>query len=412
MNRQHRLAILISAFTCASVAPALADEDMAATSLSEMITKGKASLNFRYRYEGVSDDRFDEDAGASLLRSRLTLASATYKGFSSLLEVDNVTSIGDSDYNSTENGNGEFPVVADPEGTDLNQVWVAYAFEQGKTTLGRQRINHGNQRFVGGVAWRQNEQTYDSLRLDLTPVTGLRIDMSYVTKIRRIFGPDDGAQPAEWEGDTALVRADYKLSENHSLAGFAYHLDVEDVNGYPAGRTVNNANDTYGIEYAGKIKNLGLKASFATQSDAGDSELSYDTEYYFLEGALKLAPVTVTAGYEVLAADNGKGFQTPLATLHKFQGWADMFLATPADGIEDAYVKVGGKLGPVKLAAIYHDFQAESSSDDFGTEFDFIATWPVNKMVTLQGKYANFFTDNEDRYVDSERFWLTAQIKL
>ncbi len=382
-------------------------------SLGEMVTEGTASVNFRYRFEGVDQDGFDEDAESALLRSRLTLSSAEYRGFSALLEMDDVTSIGPNDYNSTENGKTEYPVVPDPEGTDLNQAWVSYRFSEGNTTtVGRQRINHGNQRFVGGVAWRQNEQTYDSLRFDLTPIEGLRVDLSYVTKVNRIFGPDDGGQPAEWEGDTGLLRVDYAIAEGQSIAAFGYLIDVEDQGGFPAGRTVNNSNDTYGVEYAGQFDWLGLKASYATQSDGGDSELDYDADYYFLEAAVKLAPVTVTAGYEVLEADNGKGFQTPLSTLHKFQGWADKFLVTPVDGIEDAYVKVGGKVGPVKMAAIYHDFQAESSSADFGTEFNFIATWPVNKVLTLQGKFASFDTDDASRYTDTDRIWLSAQVKL
>ncbi len=105
-----------------------------------------------------------------------------------------------------------------------------------------------------------------------------------------------------------------------------------------------------------------MDAAYARQKDAGDSELSYDSDYYKLEGALKFKPVTLKAGYEVLASDNGVGFQTPLATLHKFQGWTDQFLSTPADGIEDAYVVISGKAGPVKLMAVYHDFRAESAS--------------------------------------------------
>ena len=125
--------------------------------LSKMVTDGKASVDFRYRYEFVDQEGFGKNAEASTLRSRLSLASAPLKGFSGMLEADDVRSVGSDDYNSTENGNTQYPVVADPEGTDLNQAWVRYAWESANGTLGRQRILHGNQRFIGGVAWRQNE---------------------------------------------------------------------------------------------------------------------------------------------------------------------------------------------------------------------------------------------------------------
>jgi hypothetical protein len=129
-----------------------------------------------------------------------------------------------------------------------------------------------------------------------------------------------------------------------------------------------------------------------------------------VELGAKVSVLNLKAGYEVLGSDNEVGFKTPLATLHKFQGWADMFLSTPYDGVEDLYGSVGGKVGPVKLAAVYHDFQAEDSSEDFGTEVDLVATWPVMKGLTLQAKYATFNSDS-DRYSDTDKVWLSAQYK-
>ena len=387
-------------------------EDSFLDGLQSMVTEGSASLDLRYRYEFVDQDSFDEDAKASTLRSRLTLKSGNFGGFTALIEFDDVTAIGPDDYNSTTNGKGEFPVVADPEGTDFNQGWIQYASGDSKGTLGRQRIIHGNQRFIGGVAWRQNEQTYDSLRGQFKLFDSLDLDVAYVDQVNRIFGPDDGAQPAEWEGDNLFARADLKLSENHKLTGFGYLIDVEPIRDYPSGRAEDNSNTTFGVEYAGKLGPVNLMASYATQSDSGDSNLDYDTDYLLLEGGTKLGVIGLKAGYEVLAADNGVGFKTPLATLHKFQGWADKFLGTPPDGIEDIYVSVSGALGPIKLAAIYHDFSAEDSSEDFGTELDLVATWPIDKRFSLQAKFASFSTDNEDRYDDTDKFWITAQLKL
>lgn len=386
-------------------------EDTWGDKLAKMVTDGKASVDFRYRFEGVDeDDDALDDAEASTLRSRLTLESAAWNGVSVKLEADDVTSIGPNDYNSTENGKTQYPVVADPEGTDLNQAWIKYQGDKYDGTLGRQRINHGNQRFVGGVGWRQNEQTYDGLRVHIDPIDKLKIDLSYVYDINRIFGPDDGANPADLEGDNWFLRADYALTEEHKLAAFGYLLDIDDQGSYAAGKTVNNSSDTYGVEYRGKFDWLSVFASWATQSEAGDSELDYDADYYALELSANLDVVTVKAGYEVLQGDDEAGFSTPLATLHKFQGWADKFLNTPAAGIEDAYLNVSGKVGPVKLAAVYHDFQAESESFDYGTELDLVATWPVNKQFSVQGKYAAF--DADDAFVDTDKFWVTLQLKL
>ena len=191
--------------------------------LTEMATKGSANLDFRYRYENVDDDSKHRTASANTLRSRLTLASASWSGFSGLAEVDNVWDFGSDNYNSTENGNTQYPVIADPEGTDLNQVWLKYAGDSYDGTAGRQCILHGNQRFVGGVAWRQNEQTYDGFRAHWDPIEKLKLDLSYVYSVNRIFGPDDGANPAELEGDNFFFRTDYQLLENHKVAAFGYY---------------------------------------------------------------------------------------------------------------------------------------------------------------------------------------------
>ena len=385
--------------------------------IAKMVEEGTAKVDFRYRYEGVEQEGFDKDANASTLRSRLTLTSASVGGFSAQLEFDDVTSVGSDDYNSTANGNSEYPIVADPEGTDFNQAWLAYSTESWNTKLGRQRIINGSQRFIGGVAWRQNEQTYDGLRLQAKPIDGLSIDASYVNNINRIFGPNDAVQPAEWEGNNGFLRAAYDISKAHTLSGFAYVIDVEAQSGYSAAKTINNSTSTVGIAYKGKFFDwLGVDASWATQSDSGDSELDYDADYYMAELNGSFKPVAVKIGYEVLAAGEDKntglnvGFKTPLATLHKFQGWADKFLGTPADGIEDAYVGISGKVGPVKLGAYYHDFKAESASTDYGTELNLVATLPINKQLTLQAKYADY--DAKDLATDTTKFWFTAQLKL
>ena len=398
------LPLLLSAATAQA-------QDTWGDGLSKMVKDGTASLNLRYRFENVDQDGISKDATANTLRSRITLATAPWGGFSALIEMDDVTNIGSDDYNSLSNGHGQYPVIADPEGTDINQVYFKYAGEGMAGILGRQRIVHGNQRFIGGVAWRQNEQTYDALRGTWSPMEVLKLDLSYVNNVSRIFGPDDGAQPADLKGDNYFFRADYQMAPNQKLSAYGYWLDFDADRDYSAGKTVNNSGDTYGVEYSGKFDWFSVNAAYATQSDAGSSTLSYDADYYLVELGAKFAGVGFKAGYEVLGADNGVGFKTPLATLHKFQGWADKFLGTPGDGIEDIYLGVSGKLGPVKMAAIYHDFQAEDSSTDFGTEIDLVATWPINKQFSVQAKYAAFDADSI-RYTDTDKAWITLQLKL
>jgi hypothetical protein len=101
------------------------------------------------------------------------------------------------------------------------------------------------------------------------------------------------------------------------------------------------------------------------------------------------------AGMEVLEGNGTKGFATPLATLHKFQGWADKFLTTPANGIEDVYVnattnlKAIGGLDTLGLVLGYHDYQAEHISADYGSEWD-ASVMAKFKKLGFMLKYSDY----------------------
>ncbi|MBQ0719347.1 MAG: alginate export family protein [Gammaproteobacteria bacterium] len=381
-------------------APMLANADLIADSISKALNEGDIALNLRYRYEYVDQDGKPEDANASTLRSRITMKSGAVGGFTGLVEVDNVSYIGSDNFNNTENGKADYPAVADPDYTEINQAFISYAFDDKNTaTVGRQRINHSGQRFLGGVGWRQNEQTFDAASLKFSPIDGLTIDYSYIWDVNRIFGPE-GAD-ADFEGDSHALIATYKIADGHTISGFSYLLDLDEA---PA-----LSSSTYGLEYKGGFKvsdavSLGVNLSYAEQSDYKDSALDYDAGYYFAEISAKTKPVTVALGYEVLESDNGVGFKTPLATLHKFQGFADMFLVTPAGGIEDTYLKVATKVGGVKLIAFYHDFEAETGGMDYGSEIDLIAAYKFGKNYSVLFKYAAY--DADDYKADTDKAWL------
>ncbi len=171
----------------------------------DAVTGGKAHLEFRYRLEAVDQDPFADDALASTLRSRLNYVTGDWHGFSAFMEADNVTVLGDDDtYNSTTNGVTDRPVVADPEYTEVNQAYLQYKFGSFTGLLGRQRIMLDNQRFVGNVGWRQNEQTYDAVTLKSSALSKTQLHYSYISNINRITGPDEGSQSANYHGGAVM----------------------------------------------------------------------------------------------------------------------------------------------------------------------------------------------------------------
>ena len=367
----------------------------------------KPAFNVRYRLETVEQAGIDNTAMASTARARLSWIVPSTEGFSVGLEGDSVFLVppGDEErYNSTHNGRTEFPVVADPTGFDLNQAHLRYRADSLTVTMGRQRILHGGQRFVGGVAWRQNEQTFDALRVQSSHDKA-SIDYSFVVNVNRIFGPDDGAQPAVWEGNSHLFRVEVKPAEGHVFGSFVYLLEFENDNG-PA-----NANRTYGIDYSASFGAFGLSASIAQQSDWADNPSSYDAAYYSIEARLKRGPVTYTAGYEVLGSDDGAAaFRTPTATLHKFQGWTDKFLATPPAGVKDFHLKAVTKVGPAAIGIALHDFKAAEGGADYGREVDISVSYPLGAKLGLLFKFARY--NAREHAANTTKGWLVVTYRL
>lgn len=376
----------------------------AADSLSEAFSNGDANLSFRYRFEMVDQDNFSRDANASTLRTRLNYKTESYNGFSFFIEADNVMEVFGDNYNAgggnTPN-NGQYPVVADPTGTEINQAWFNYAFnDTADVKLGRQRILLDNQRFVGGVGWRQNEQTYDAISLD-AGIAGSKLFVSYIENVNRIFGDDVAA--GDHDNQTFLANWSNSWNEKHKLSVYYYNIDNNDAAAFSTA--------TFGASFKTDWPMGDNKFTFgvevAQQSDAHNNPVNYDADYARLDLALALENVTFFGGYEVLGGDSnqaGASFRTPLATLHAFNGWADQFLGTPGAGLEDTFVGAKGAVEGFKWMVKYHQFDAESGSGDFGSELDFSVSKKLSKNFSALVKAAQY--DAEDIKADTNKYWI------
>ena len=393
--------------------------------LPDAIAKGKFSLNARLRYEYVEQDgvaAITEPSHAPTLRTRFGYTSAPLHGFQGMLEGENITSLGPSDnYNAAgSNGQGNKPVVADPPTTELNQAWLSYSY----TNLfmikgGRQRIALDNHRFVGDVGWRQNLQTFDSVALQSKPVSDVSLFYSYLWDVRRPFGDVTGLPPAnrDFESDSHLFNASYNGWKYGRFVGYSYLLDLQNDAGFA------NSSASYGGYFAGSAPvtekwSLAYRAEFAWQTDYGDSPLDYETEYYNLEMGANIKPFAFGAGYESLGSDENNGaagglasFRTPLATLHAFNGWADVFLTTPANGLRDLYGYAQVTLPwQVPLRFVYHKYDSDRGSADYGQELDVMATKSIGKNWTAMLKYSFYEGQDAPYAFDVHKFW--AQVEF
>jgi hypothetical protein len=393
---------------------------MAEDDFFEALSSGKVSFSARARYETVDQDNALKDADAFTIRTTLGYKTGDFHGFSAFAEIEDVTEIGSDNYNSLTNGEGAYSVIADPDGTEVNQAYLQYNGFDTEFRFGRQEITYRNapfHRFIGNVLWRQNHQSFDALSISNSSFENTTINYAYIDEVHTIFGDDRDVGTFIKDGDIDmdghLVNIQYTGLPIGKLEGYGYFLDYNDkeaISSQTLGLRLSGAqaiNDEWKAIYT---------AEYANQDDYKDGTMD-DQSYYLGELGAKYSGWLAKLSYEMQEGDGTYSFKTPLGTNHAYQGWADRFLATPPQGLRDIYFTVVGKVLGAKVVAVYHDFETDKGSLDAGNEFDILAQKTFNQHYTVGVKYSDYNADREytavnAKSVDTEKFWLYGQVKF
>ncbi|HUP91315.1 MAG TPA: alginate export family protein [Solimonas sp.] len=395
----------------AGLAPVAAADGLDA--FKHAASAGTPNLDARLRYEGVDQDNALTNAHALTLRSRLGYTTGKWNGLDAQLEYEGTVYIGDELYNNNRpGGKTGYSVVADPAGSELNQAWVRYAGIPGVVLkLGRQRMVFDNARFVGNVGWRQNEQTYEGALITTTLVPRTTISYAFISDVNTpVF--------LDWRMHAHLANVAFAPLPALTVTAYGYLLDFNAQATTPPGSLNPPAREdtqTLGVRASGSVPlgaaKLGYALEYADQGDYADSAVG-GPNYYLVEVSGGIPLITGKLAYEVLGGDGVNSFQTPLATLHAFQGWADQFLVTPRNGIRDLNATLTGTVARVALLARWHDFKSDEGSIDYGTEVDLQATWPVNDRLSVGAKYADFNAATTPPFVDTRKSWAWAEYRF
>jgi hypothetical protein len=458
-------ALTLSDFAYAAEKPT--EKPVENASLLDAIKNGKPLTSFRLRYETVDQDSFQPapNAGEKLdtahgltLRSLIGWQTAPFRNFSFAVQVTDVheftNDFNDRRNNVSEPGKDNYPNIVDPGYTDINQLYVDWTGIRNTTLrLGRQQVNLDNVRFIGDIGFRQNMQVFDGLSILNKSLTDTEIFLAHFSKVRQV-------NTELRDGNIDIVNAKYHLSPSENLVGYGYFIDVANLsqnggistapgfaaqggNGLGASSdvpqtsnaTTDASSQTFGMRLDG-VRKLDDKwkalytAEYAKQDDyKGGSEL-IDAHYFRLGGGVMYGKWSLRLDHEVLSSNNGQyAFQTPLGTNHLFQGWADVFLATPRQGIKDTFITLSTSIEKAKIHAAYHVFHADENyetpgstvanrrfGDKYGTELDISVLYPFTNNFSGKLEYARFTEDDiygpalagAARKTDKEIVWATA----
>ena len=347
----------------------------------------------RLRHEQVDDDAFSRDAAATTLRLRLGLRASFGEGWSALLEGAGVAAANEH-YNSGANGRTQYPAITDPRGSELDQAWLAWQGDVFGATLGRQRLLLDNQRWVGNSGWRQHEQTFDALALQWQPLDSVTVRYDWLDRVHRVAGRD-ALNPLARERalDTHLLNAAWARSAQQ-WTGYAYLHEDRDV--------ASASSATWGARWSGKALHDGNGAGWtleaARQRDYANNPLHFAHNYWLLEPTWTQGGITAKLGWEHLGGNGQHALQTPLATLHAFNGWDDQFNVTPAGG--------SGLAGKLAWVVAYHDYRADRGGR-YGSEWNASLSLPLIAGLDAMLKLADYRADGLGR--DNARVWLQLE---
>ena len=407
---------------------------LAADNLKDALVNGKFGLNLRYRFEHVEDDFRPggmplKNANASTLRTAISYQSGDFRGFSTVLELEQVSRIFGGEFNEGLGASSRYATVVDPDGTELNQGYLQFlAPVDSELRVGRQIITYRQapfHRFIGTILWRQNWQTFDAFSLSNRYLPETTISYAYVWNVNRIFGESAPEPLSDFDSDSHFINVQNRHFQWAQIEGYAYLLDFDNAPRF--------SSRTLGVRLQGEypLNEMVIPIytlEYADQSDYGNNLINYNAGYQLLEAGLKIKPpqlldsLMLKFSYERLSGDgtvNG-AFVTILGTNHAFQGTADRFLVTPNDGIRDYYLTSVMTSHGFKFVISYHMLDSDHQDYQYGDELDMELSRSFGKHVTLGLKYADYDADRNTLNVtrngpiaaDTDKFWFYALLKF
>jgi hypothetical protein len=170
-------------------------------------------LNLRPRYETVDSAIRSETAEALTMRTLAGWETGSWYGLSAKAEFIWVGRAIDR-YNDTLNAKSQYPIIADPDDLDVNQLYLDYR-GIGNTLIrgGRQSIKLDNSRFIGNVAFRQVMQVFNGAIVENTSLPKTNLYAGYLARQKTVT-------TRQFDTDTILLNARYSPNPDNALVAY------------------------------------------------------------------------------------------------------------------------------------------------------------------------------------------------
>lgn len=350
--------------------PSFAESSFAHASVSQ---KDNEFFSYAVRVRSEHVDVAGDQGAAFTTKFRLNLKHQISTNWHAVMQLDHVESLFGDRHSDGVIVTNE-PVIADPESTEFNQAYLGLSVGSLELTVGRQSISFGDHRFVGDVGFRQNDQTFDGVRLEYESVEGLTVNYAFLTQVNRILGKRagetlsqrdirfdrtprrPGGQLGRHDVDAHLLNVEMRLADYVDVSAFTFAVHNHDFDPF-SNRTVGVSAD-----WKYKVGNLGLSASMIlARQKKQQVEAGQYQDFWRLGFGVKRKAWHLEFRQEHFGSDASESFVTPLATLHKFQGWADQFLSTPSEGLRDSSLRLMWKQRPFTIDYRHHQFRTVAS---------------------------------------------------
>ncbi|MEM9327703.1 MAG: alginate export family protein [Bacteroidota bacterium] len=373
----------------------------------EMVFEGR----LRYWY---ANDAAAKASHAFTFGTNFGYRSPTYKGFQIYLEGESVMALTPDLFFDGLNDQIDRTVVTDVETIELNQAQIYYTGQLGETKvqfrLGRQAAIVEDERFIGNVSARQDDQTFDAGWVKVqNDKRGFSFEYAYMYQINRLL-----AQVGDWRSNSHAFMMSYYKNPLVRVGLFAHLFDFKADNPGQSLQTFGFTIDR--SEVPQDRVALTYKTAFAYQTDYADNPIAYESLLFNGEVGVSLPYIAVlNVGYELATSDNGvAAFQFPLSTGQRLHRISDKFISPPADGLHNPYVTaefrnlvwgIGGWLG-------YHTYLSQDESTLLGQEIDVVLYRQiVPDLLRAELTYASFLGE-EERFSDLNIFALDVVFEL